>query len=147
MKAVLCSLLLLVTVSVDAGTWSNQNCTGLNTRDDCGHGSCEIYDTIDDTTVQLMCKCDNAYIDRNGVCNYRQKLLASSFLYSFFLGGFGGDYFYLARGSSKYIVLGVFKALTLGGLAVWQVVDFIRLMTGNMKDGLGENIYDDMKNN
>mmetsp|Transcript_18716 Transcript_18716/g.35331 ORF Transcript_18716/g.35331 Transcript_18716/m.35331 type:complete len:153 (-) Transcript_18716:182-640(-) len=144
MERILAATLLLMGALpiASAGKWSSANCTGINTRDDCGHGSCEIYETFNNSAT-LQCQCDDAYLDRGGVCNYRQKTLTSAFLYSFFLGGFGGDYFYLANGNPAYLAIGCIKGVTLGGLAVWQVIDFIRLMAGDMKDGQGIEIFND----
>jgi len=45
---------------------------------------------------------------------------------SFFLGGLGVDRFYLGC-----IGTGVIKLLTLGGLGIWAIIDFIRLATGS----------------
>ncbi len=44
-------------------------------------------------------------------------------LLSFFLGGLGVDRFYLG-----YTVLGIVKLLTLGGLGVWALIDFILIL-------------------
>ena len=42
----------------------------------------------------------------------RSKLAA--FLLSFFLGGFGADWFYLSRGDFVYIMVGIIKLLLIG---------------------------------
>ena len=59
------------------------------------------------------------------------KLTAA--LLSFFLGGFGVDRFYLG-----YTGLGVLKLLTLGGLGVWALIDFIMILVGSLKPKGGE---------
>lgn len=139
------ALITIVFFVADAKHWSSSNCTGIGSRDDCNHGSCELNDESVDGRPLLRCKCDEAYMDDSdgGVCNYRQKSHASTILFSFFLGGFGADYFYLARGNPRFIAAGALKAATFGGLAVWQIVDFIRLLAGNFKDGRGVAIYKD----
>ncbi len=52
---------------------------------------------------------------------------------SFFLGGLGVDRFYLG-----YTVLGILKLLTLGGLGIWSLIDFILIVTGNLKPKGGD---------
>merc|ERR1719431_1932772 len=82
--------------------------------------------------------------------NKRSKL--STFLLSFFLGGFGADWFYLSRGYFSYILVGIVKFLLIQfkGCAcsisfgfgedfhipisfgcIWWVVDWIRILANN----------------
>ncbi len=56
-------------------------------------------------------------------------------LLSFFLGGLGVDRFYLG-----YTGLGVLKLLTLGGLGIWALIDFIRILIRDLKPKNGEYI-------
>ena len=50
--------------------------------------------------------------------NRTMKQQLTAFLLSFFLGGFGADWFYLAQGSTAYIAVGVTKLL----LCMWPLV-------------------------
>lgn len=72
----------------------------------CGNGAC---------TISGVCQCNDAWVDRDGAaCSYEQKSKLTAFLLSFFAGGVGADWFYLARGNGGYIAAGVFKLLTGG---------------------------------
>ncbi len=53
----------------------------------------------------------------------------------FFLGALGVHRFYVGK-----IGTGIVQLLTLGGLGIWALVDFIMVVTGNFKDGQGMTI-------
>lgn len=56
-------------------------------------------------------------------------------LLSIFTGALGIDRFYLG-----YIGTGILKLLTLGGLGVWTIIDWILIATKNLKPKDGEYI-------
>ncbi|MDR2339830.1 MAG: TM2 domain-containing protein [Deltaproteobacteria bacterium] len=56
-------------------------------------------------------------------------------LLCYFLGMFGVHRFYLGK-----ILSGVFMALTLGGLTVWQFIDFVLAINGPLTDSQGRAI-------
>ena len=54
-------------------------------------------------------------------------------LLSFFLGNLGIHRFYLGK-----IGTGVLMLITLGGLGIWSLIDFIMAVSGIMKDKEGK---------
>ena len=50
-------------------------------------------------------------------------------LFAFFLGEFGAHRFYLGKIGTAILML-----ITLGGLGIWALVDFIMAVAGVMKD-------------
>ncbi|KAH0790712.1 TM2 domain containing protein [Histomonas meleagridis] len=61
------------------------------------------------------------------------KSYITAFLCSLFFGVFGADRFYLG-----YVLLGVLKLLTLGGVGVWYFVDLILVSIGKVPPNLGD---------
>lgn len=53
-------------------------------------------------------------------------------LLCFFLGGFGIHRFYAGK-----IGTGILMLLTLGGIGIWTIIDFVILATGNFTDKEG----------
>lgn len=89
-------------------------------------------------TQDKICKCFTGYITfKNNTCNHKQKDKLVAFLISFFVGGIGVDWFYLAEGNGGYIAAGVFKLITGGGFGIWYLVDWIRVLVDAFKDGNG----------
>ncbi|CAF0798823.1 unnamed protein product [Adineta steineri] len=103
---------------------------------DCIHGICNNKN-INET----YCICERGWTISNKAefygCTYEQKSKLAAFLLSFFLGGFGADWFYLSVGNGGYIAGGIFKMLTLGGMGIWWLVDWIRVLTNSFLDGQG----------
>lgn len=129
----------------------NDNSTGLVaiTRqncqfdEDCGHGECKEITNREFPNGTMVCECDKNYLSIGGnVCNYDQIPKINAFLASFLGGYLGADRFYMARGSHLYNGLGFLKLITVGGVGIWWLVDWILILTDQMNDGNGYPIGD-----
>lgn len=60
------------------------------------------------------------------------KSMVPAALLCFFLGGFGIHRFYVGK-----IGTGILMILTLGGLGIWTLVDFVMILLGSFKDKQG----------
>lgn len=61
-----------------------------------------------------------------------EKGFVPTILLCFFLGAFGIHRFYAGK-----VGTGILMLLTLGGLGIWTLVDFIMIVTGSFKDKEG----------
>lgn len=74
--------------------------------------------TMENQTVQTEQKSDKGFVPMILLC--------------FFLGGLGVHRFYAGK-----VGTGILMLLTLGGLGIWTIIDFIIIVTGNFKDKNG----------
>jgi TM2 domain-containing membrane protein YozV len=61
-----------------------------------------------------------------------KKSKVTAALLCFFLGAFGVHRFYTGK-----IGTGVLQLITLGGLGIWAIIDFIMILTGSFLDANG----------
>lgn len=64
-----------------------------------------------------------------------EKSQVTAILLAFFCGSFGIHRFYLG-----YKTEGIIQLLTLGGCGIWSLIDFIRIIMGDLKPKNGEYI-------
>jgi TM2 domain-containing membrane protein YozV len=63
------------------------------------------------------------------------KKMVPACLLCFFLGFIGAHRFYVGKTGT-----GILMILTLGGLGIWTLIDFIMILVGSFKDGEGKNL-------
>jgi TM2 domain-containing membrane protein YozV len=64
-----------------------------------------------------------------------EKRILPAFLLCFFLGVFGAHRFYVGK-----IGTGLLQLVTLGGLGIWALIDFIIIIVGSFTDKEGNKI-------
>jgi len=68
--------------------------------------------------------------------NISPKSRLAAALFSFFLGGLGVHRFYVGKTGT-----GILMILTLGGLGIWALIDFIMILSGAFKDKQGRVVF------
>lgn len=63
------------------------------------------------------------------------KSKVTAALLCWFLGFLGIHRFYLG-----HTTIGIIQIITCGGLGIWAIVDFIMILTGNLKDSNGQSL-------
>jgi hypothetical protein len=130
----LTALLVLTTSSVPAPKPAKSASTQLTAK--------EMYSLVEQQTgeqltfkekvaLKLFNKKINKSLDKAAAPG-SEKSHTVAWLLALFVGGLGVHRFYLG-----YTWQGVVQLLTLGGCGVWALIDFIRILTGDLqpKDG------------
>jgi TM2 domain-containing membrane protein YozV len=68
----------------------------------------------------------------DAVMEKSEKGFVPTVLLAFFLGSFGGHRFFVGK-----IGTGILQLLTIGGLGLWALIDFIMIICGSFKDKAG----------
>ena len=64
-----------------------------------------------------------------------EKRILPAFLLCFFLGCFGAHRFYVGK-----IGTGILQLLTLGGLGIWALIDWVMIIIGAFTDKQGQKL-------
>lgn len=64
-----------------------------------------------------------------------EKRILPAFLLCFFLGVFGAHRFYVGK-----IGTGILQLVTLGGLGIWALIDFVLIIVGSFTDKQGNKL-------
>ena len=124
-------------LSVDALSTTNSTYQCMSNAD-CGNGECNVERDINGVVVGSVCDCDDEYITVDtDICSYHQLSGLVALLLSIFLGGCGVDRCFISRGNGGCICLGILKAVTLGGVGIWYIVDIVLIATEKLDDGNG----------
>lgn len=76
--------------------------------------------------------------------NISDKSKTTTAVLSFFIGGFGAHRFYANRTGSAVVML-LLTLSVIGALisGIWNLIDFIKILTGSFKDSKGNLIKND----
>jgi hypothetical protein len=97
------------------------------TLDKCGNAGSSGASYVASCVAKPETLClGNRHFAKRFKCNYTKGYRwYTAMWYSIFLGGFAADRFYLGHWGWA-----VFKLLSLGGLGIWTIVDFVLLSVG-----------------
>ena len=89
--------------------------------------------------VDGFCQCNTCYLNdpsnpSDVMCAIKLVPIIAGFLISFFVGSCGVDHCFMSGCTCPGICIGVVKALTLGGVGIWWICDFVFMATGSFSE-------------
>jgi len=107
-------------------------CLGCGAKPLVGNSFCQACGVATNPLAEICIKC-GARLQKAEAADISPKSRLAVTLLAWFLGEFGAHRFYLGK-----IGTGIAMLLTLGGLGIWALIDFIYAVSGNMKDKEGK---------
>lgn len=95
---------------------------------------CHTCGTLLDVNTSSCYRCGAKQPSLVPTTDSDKRILPAALL-SFFFGVFGVHRFYVGK-----VGTGILQLLTLGGLGIWAIVDFILVVTGSFTDKDGNKI-------
>jgi TM2 domain-containing membrane protein YozV len=108
-------------------------CINCGAKPLVGSSFCHNCGAKTSPTAEFCTKCGAKLGVKTLDTNISEKSRLAVTLLAWFLGQFGIHRFYLGK-----IGTGILMIITAGGLGIWQIIDFIYAVTGNMKDKEGK---------
>jgi hypothetical protein len=113
-------------------TGTPEICLGCGARPLVGTSFCNACGAETNPMAEICLKC-GARLGKALDLDVSPKSRLAVALLAWFVGGLGIHRFYLGK-----IGTGILMIVTLGGLGIWTLVDFIVAVTGNMRDKDGK---------
>jgi predicted amidophosphoribosyltransferase len=107
-------------------------CLGCGAKPVAGYKYCNICGAETNPMAEICIKC-GARVGKAEDKDVSPKSRLVVTLLAWFVGGLGIHRFYLGK-----IGTGILMIVTLGGLGIWSLIDFIVAVTGNMRDKDGK---------
>ncbi len=111
-------------------------CIGCGAKPLAGNSFCQACGATTNPLAEICIKC-GIRLTKAEAADISPKSRLVVTLLAWFLGEFGAHRFYLGKIGTAIAML-----LTIGGLGIWALIDFILAVSGNMKDKEGKLIKD-----
>jgi len=108
-------------------------CLGCGAKPLIGSSFCQACGAKTSPVAEFCTECGAGLGVKTVAGDVSEKSRLATTLLAWFLGQFGAHRFYLGKIGTAILMI-----LTLGGLGIWALIDFIYAVTGNMKDKEGK---------